>query len=371
MTRVLAIAGTRPEVIKLAPLERAFDRLNGNARFDLVAVAQQRRILDQALEEWRLSPAVRLAYGRSNGSPTPELLADLERSIRRLRPDWVVVQGDTTTALAGALAADRAGVRCAHVEAGLRTGDLADPYPEELNRILISQVCQRHYAPTENARRNLIDEGHCPTTIRVVGNTGVDALMQSRRANGKAEPADRAPRRRRILVTGHRRENHGAGVERICAALKKIIALHPDVLVNFVLHPNPHAHGAPIARLSADPGIRLTSPLDHRNFVALLARAHVVLTDSGGVQEEAPYLGVPVLVTRDSTERPEVVSSGNALLVGNDVERVVAATSELLSNHAAYRRMARVTAPYGDGRAGRRIRDDLVRVSAWRSSTTR
>jgi len=269
------------------------------------------------------------------------------------------VQGDTTTALCAALAAFYKNIPVAHVEAGLRTGDLRQPFPEEMNRVLVSRLAALHFAPTEAARQNLIREG--VGNIFVTGNTAIDAVLDVSREieSGRFKPEipELNPRQKLILVTAHRRESFGAGFESICRALKRLAA-RPDVEMIYPVHPNPNVQD-PVMRGLRESRVRLIEPLGYIEFVALMSRAYLILTDSGGIQEEAPSLGKPVLVLREKTERPEAVEAGTARLVGTDEERIVSETKILLDDAAEYARRSRVHNPYGDGHASERIRDIL------------
>lgn len=356
MLRILAVMGTRPEVIKLGPLVDSLAALRGRIEVEVCTVYQQTSVIDRALVEWGLNPVARVPFEWAGEVPSDGLVDDLQSTLRTRRPDWVVVQGDTTTALAGAVAAANLGIACAHVEAGLRTGDPEDPYPEELNRVRIARLASVHYAPTEQARYNLLEEGYADENIRVVGNTGIDALARWARV----APRDAHQRGRRILVTGHRNENRGAGMRQIGEAIRRLVARHPDLEVDVVLHPNPDAH---VLSPSGRPGcerIHVWLPVGHRRFIELLSRAYLVLTDSGGVQEEALFFGTPVLVTRAKTERPEGTALGTAWLVGSDTDAICCAVDRLLKDNELYSTMSRAARPYGDGRAAERIRDDLL-----------
>jgi UDP-N-acetylglucosamine 2-epimerase (non-hydrolysing) len=280
------------------------------------------------------------------------LLSGITEAIARTAPDWVIVQGDTASALAGALAGQFARVPVAHVEAGLRSGDPANPWPEEINRKLIATLADLHFAPTEAAALALRAENVPTARIHITGNTGLDALRLIR---AKLTPARPPPGgRRKILATCHRRESFGPAMNRIAAALRQI-AERDDVVLTVPMHPNPAAGGVLGGALAACANVELTPPLDYPDFVATLAASHLVLTDSGGVQEEAPALGIPVLVLRDTTERPEGIVAGTALLVGTDPDRIVAETCRLLDDLEAHTTMARAHSPYGDGLAADRI----------------
>lgn len=363
MVRALLVVGTRPEVIKLAPVARALQKPPTRFHASLLAVRQQDQILDHALAEWDLVPEAAIdpgTRGKPLGATLAAALGAIAEELAARPPDVVVVQGDTTTALAAALAAFYAQIPVAHVEAGLRTFDPRQPFPEEAHRAMIDRLATVHYAPTERARKNLLAEGVPEDRVLVVGNTGVDALFAAR-AGRAALPGARRGERRTVVVTGHRRESFGEGTAAVCEALVSLVRRRADVEVVYVLHPHPSARAPACAILAGQERIRLLEPMRYRDFVALLERAHLVLTDSGGVQEEAPYLGIPVLVTRAVTEREELVELGRAEVVGLEPRRIFEAVVELLDDEARYQQMARPAAPYGDGQAALRIRADLER----------
>ena len=373
--KVLFVLGTRPEAIKLCPLIRLMHDQN-RLRVRVCVTGQHRQMLDQVLRVFGVRPDHDLDVmrpGQTLADTTARILSALDAVLATEQPDLVVVQGDTTTTLCGALAAFYARVAVAHVEAGLRTGNMHAPWPEEGNRVLTSRLTAVHFAPTEQARQNLLAEGVPESSIIVTGNTGIDAVIE---VDGMLERGDvRAQTlsgidasRKLILVTAHRRESFGPGFERICLALQQLGA-RPDVQVVYPVHPNPQVRETVAARLSGQPGILLTDPLDYVEFVALMRRAYLLLTDSGGVQEEAPSLGKPVLVLRSTTERPEAVAAGTASLVGNDPVQIVEAASALLDNPVEYTRRSRIHNPYGDGHASRRIADHLNRYLADSSQT--
>jgi UDP-N-acetylglucosamine 2-epimerase len=357
--RVVAVVGTRPEVIKMAPLVR--ELASRSPRFDvrLCVVAQQPELVAQALGEWGLAPDEHVDLPAEARTPAAVLGAAVPAVAERLdalAPDVVAVQGDTTTALAGALAAAYARRPIAHVEAGLRSFSIGSPFPEELHRALVDRVADVLYAPTAGARANLLAEGVPEARIRVVGNTVVDALALV--AAGVA-PAEAPAGRKVVLVTGHRRETFGAAREALCRALGAFVDARPDVELVYVLHSHPAASDPVRRHLSDRPRVRLLPPLPYRVFVAWMRRADVVVTDSGGVQEEAPALGCPVLVTRDRSERLEAVTCGVARLVGSDPAAVCEALGRLLDDDAQRRAMARVCFPFGEPGAAVRIADDL------------
>lgn len=369
--KILCVFGTRPEAIKLAPVVLEL-RSRAEFQVSVCVTAQHREMLDQVLETFAIRPDYDLGImrpGQDLFELTARCLTGLRDVLEKEQPAWVVVQGDTTTVLAAALAAFYLGLRVAHVEAGLRTFDKRRPFPEEINRRLASHVADLHFAPTETARRNLRSEGVPDESIFVTGNTVVDALLYVRekyRGRWPAPPGMRAlsskeaPGKRLVLVTGHRRESFGPGFERICEALRRI-AERPDVEVVYPVHLNPNVHGPVFRILGNSPNVQLLEPAPYVPFVGLMESAFLILTDSGGIQEEAPSLGKPVLVMREVTERPEAVEAGTVRLVGTDVERIVSAVGELLDDPAAYQRMSRAHNPYGDGQAAGRIANILLR----------
>jgi len=363
--RVMVVFGTRPEAIKMAPVVRALQATPGIA-VEVVVTAQHRQMLDQVLDLFGLVPDEDLDI-MTAGQTLPEMfgkiLAGMHAVISRRRPDLVLVHGDTSTTLATALAAYYARVPVGHVEAGLRTGNLQAPWPEEANRRLTAPLASLHFAPTPRSRANLLAEGIDPATIHVTGNTVIDALLEVvARIHGDAGLQRSLaaqfpmldPAKRLLLVTGHRRENFGDGFEQICMALREL-GERQDVQVLYPVHLNPNVQ-EPVHRLLAGSAhIHLIPPQDYLPFVYLMTRAHVILTDSGGIQEEAPSLGKPVLVMRDTTERPEALEAGTVRLVGTNAALIVREASQLLDDSAAYAAMSRAHNPYGDGQAARRI----------------
>lgn len=363
--RVLAVFGTRPEVIKLAPVIHELRRRNDTVELRLCATGQHREMLDQTLAAFGMRPDMDLHVMQAGQHPTDllgRLLAALRPVLDELRPDVLIVQGDTTTVMAGALAGYLHGVRVGHVEAGLRTRDKRAPFPEEINRRVAGVVADDHFAPTAQARANLLAEGVDSRRIFLTGNTIVDALLWMRaRVSGRPLPPALDPGAARlVLVTAHRRESFGQPFRELCAALREIAMRHTDVCLIYPVHLNPRVRGPVHELLGNCPRLRLVEPLDYATFVALLARAHLVLTDSGGIQEEAPALGKPVLVLREKTERPEAVTAGAVKLVGTDRARIVAEADTLLTDPAAYAAMARPACIYGDGRAAARIGEVIV-----------
>lgn len=363
MKRVLLIFGTRPEAVKMAPLVKA---LHASEHFQpLVAVtAQHRGMLDQVLELFGITPDVDLDIiqpRQTLAGITARALTGLEPALDELQPDVVVVQGDTTTTFVGALAGFYRQLPVVHVEAGLRTLDRYSPYPEEINRRLTTQLTNLHLAPTATSEANLLREGVDPASIVVTGNTVIDALLDvvERQATyGDAalddldsDGAGGVEPRRVLLVTAHRRESWGAPMEAIGRAVARIAGANPDLLVVFPIHRNPVVREAIEPAVAGLANVRVIEPLDYGGFSRLMQRATVILTDSGGVQEEGPSLGKPVLVLRESTERPEAVDAGTVRLVGTDEDAIADATEELLHDQAAYARMANAVNPYGDGAA--------------------
>lgn len=367
--KVLLIIGTRPEAIKMAGLVYELRR-RPDISWRLVSTGQHRSMLDETLDDLAIKPDLDLGIMQRSSSladTTALAMQGLDPVIRDMAPDWVLVQGDTTTAMVGALAAFYHRARIGHVEAGLRTGNLSSPWPEEANRRLVGAIATRHFAPTTVARDNLLREAIAPETISVTGNTVIDALLDMQRRTredvGLAAALQREfgwldGARRMILVTGHRRESFGDGFRQICLALKRIAA-RGDVEIVYPVHLNPSVRGPVHELLGDDPAIRLIEPQRYSRFVHLMSRAHLLLTDSGGIQEEAPSLGKPVLVMRDTSERPEAIAAGTSRLVGTRVDDIVAQVGALLDDGGLYARMSRGVNPYGDGQASRRIIEDL------------
>ena len=368
--RVLSVFGTRPEAIKMAPLVRRLAEADGiDAR--VCVTGQHREMLDSVLRLFELEPDHDLGLmrpGQDLTDVTSGVLLGLRDVLREERPDLVLVHGDTTTCFAAALAAFYEDVPIGHVEAGLRTGDPRRPFPEEQNRVLTGRLASRHFAPTPGAAQHLVDEGVPRERVHVTGNTVIDALLDVR-ARVSGAPAERfssaftpglvatldARPERLVLITGHRRESFGQGFEDLCAAVRQLALAHPGWQFVYPVHLNPKVRGPVHANLGDLANVALVEPVDYAPFVWLMDRADLILTDSGGIQEEAPALGVPVLVTRDVTERPEAVAAGTVRLVGTDPRRIVDSAEELLAGGEQARRMARASNPYGDGRACERI----------------
>lgn len=350
---IACIIGTRPEVIKMTPVVRAL-RAAPWARCIVIATAQHRGLLDQMLARLRI-PVDHDLDLMVNGQHPSDLMARmlpaLDAVLTRIHPDAVLSQGDTTTVLGAALCAFHRRIPFGHVEAGLRTHDLEQPFPEEGYRQMVSRIARWHFAPTESAATALRAEGILPDRIHITGNTCIDTLLQTVAEIGPPTPGQG----RTILLTAHRRENFGAPLRDIFQAIRTLVERFPDVRVVYPVHPNPSVHGPAHAMLGSHPRIDLREPMDYFEFVDLMRRATLILTDSGGIQEEAPALGKPVLVLRDVTERPEAIAAGTARLVGSNSRSIVDAASSLLTRNDEYARMAQGVSPYGDGRAANRI----------------
>lgn len=358
--------GTRPEAIKLAPVIRRLREWTDQFETRVAVTAQHRALLDQVLGIFSIQPDHDLNImkaGQTLSGLTARTLAALEPVLAAERPDWVLVHGDTTTALCGALSAFYAGVRVGHVEAGLRTGDLQSPFPEEMNRVVVGRLAALHFAPTARAAENLRAEGVAEASIEVTGNTGIDAVLDVRDALASGRLHAELPAlnmaKKLIVVTGHRRESFGEGFERICDALSRL-SERDDVEIVYAVHPNPNVTEPVRRKLGGRANIHLVDPLDYVSFVELMRRSHILLTDSGGIQEEAPSLAKPVLVMREKTERPEAIDAGTARLVGTDPDRILRECVQLLEDSAEYARRSLLHNPYGDGQAAERIRARLA-----------
>ncbi|WP_442908842.1 non-hydrolyzing UDP-N-acetylglucosamine 2-epimerase [Halomonas sp. 5021] len=370
--KTLCVFGTRPEAIKMAPLALS---LADDERFDsrICVTGQHREMLDQVLNLFNITPDFDLNImkpGQDLTDVTTSILEGMQSILKDLKPDIVLVHGDTATTFATTLAAYYAQIPVGHVEAGLRTGNLYSPWPEEANRKLTGVLAELHFAPTALSQQNLLDEGVAPNKVTVTGNTVIDALLSvvEKLENDSAFQAEFAetfhylkPDSQIILVTGHRRESFGGGFERICEALRETALKHPQSQIVYPVHLNPNVN-EPVERLLSDiDNVHLIAPLDYLPFVYLMNRSAIILTDSGGIQEEAPSLGKPVLVMRDTTERPEAVDAGTVKLVGTNIERIVSQLTTLLTDKGAYEAMSYAHNPYGDGKACGRIIDELVR----------
>jgi UDP-N-acetylglucosamine 2-epimerase (non-hydrolysing) len=362
MIKALFVFGTRPEAIKLCPVILHMKSRPGDFSVQVAVTGQHRQMLDQVLASFSVAPDFDLNImwpGQTLAAATSRIVAALEPVYAEARPDIVFIQGDTTTTLCGALAAFYARIPVAHIEAGLRTGDLMQPFPEEMNRVVTSRLAALHLAATEGARANLLREGIPAESIHVTGNSGIDAvlLVRSRLISGELTGGNwnfPAAGKRLIVVTAHRRESFGEGFENICQALRAI-AQRGDVEIVYPVHLNPNVSGPVQGLLAGIPAIHLIEPLDYVHFVDLMRRSYLLLTDSGGIQEEGPSLGKPVIVMREKTERPEAVEAGTVRLAGTDRARIVAEVVRLLDDPAARDAMSRIHNPYGDGHASERI----------------
>lgn len=375
MKKILLVFGTRPEAIKMAPLVKALQA--DTARFEtrVCVTAQHRQMLDQVLELFEIVPEYDLnimAPDQDLFDITSKVLLGLRRVLKEFRPDVVLVHGDTTTSMAASLAAFYLQIPVGHVEAGLRTYNMLSPWPEEMNRQLTDRICTYYFAPTEQSRQNLLREHVDEAKIHVTGNTVIDALLMAveiidgkpgmqqqlhDELRGKGYDVGSRPY---ILMTGHRRENFGDGFLHICRAIKEIAALHPELDIVYPVHLNPNVRKPVYELLSGLENVYLISPLDYLPFVYAMQHSMLLLTDSGGVQEEAPSLGKPVLVMRNTTERPEAVAAGTVRLVGTDADTIVENVTELLRNPEIYRQMSETHNPYGDGKACQRIVKALI-----------
>ncbi|WP_281547001.1 UDP-N-acetylglucosamine 2-epimerase (non-hydrolyzing) [Pseudoalteromonas sp. PAR1] len=367
--KVLTVFGTRPEAIKMAPLVLA---LENDARIEakVCVTAQHREMLDQVLELFQITPYYDLNImkaGQDLYDITSKILLGLRDVLDEFKPDWVLVHGDTTTTFAASMAAFYKQIKVGHVEAGLRTGNLYSPWPEEANRTLTGVLTAKHFAPTQASADNLLREHVSKNAIFVTGNTVIDALLQVKNnvlpkddvqqqlTDKFAEILDKPY----VLITGHRRESFGGGFERICQSISSLASKYPDYNFVYPVHLNPNVQ-EPVKRLLADKSnVKLIDPQDYLPFVFLMNQAYLILTDSGGVQEEAPSLGKPVLVMRDTTERPEAVAAGTVKLVGTDTDKIINAVSELIENKETYKEMSFAHNPYGDGKACERIIEGL------------
>lgn len=365
MIKNLIVFGTRPEAIKMAPLVKAFQRETEKFETRVCVTAQHREMLDQVLEFFEIMPDYDLDLMKPNQnlySLTGDIIHGLKSILEDFKPDYVYVHGDTTTTMATSIAAFYSGAKVCHVEAGLRTHDKWSPFPEEMNRQITGRITDIHFAPTKASKENLLLENIKSGEIVVTGNTVIDALLQSVSKVDTIEDAEIEilktkidPSKKLILVTGHRRENHGQGFMNICSALKQIALENPNIQINYPVHLNPNVRKPVYELLDEVENIQLMAPLSYPAFVWLMNKSYLIITDSGGVQEEAPSLGKPVLVMRDTTERPEAVGAGTVILVGTDIEKIVKETTKLLNNKNLYNKMSALHNPYGDGKACERI----------------
>ena len=369
MLTILTVFGTRPEAVKMAPVVWEMAKYPERIHSVICVTAQHRQMLDQVLDLFGIVPDYDLDLMRERqtlAGLTARILVALEPVLAEVKPDWVLVQGDTTTVMAASLAAFYQGIKVGHVEAGLRTDNKRAPFPEEINRRITSVVADLHFAPTERARSALLAEGVSSEAIRVTGNTVIDALLWVRDRVTRQPPllsttlSESFANKRLILVTCHRRESFGSGLEQICLALRDLAQSHPDICIVYPVHLNPNVR-EPVYRILGNvERIHLIDPQPYSHFVWLMNRAYLILTDSGGIQEEAPSLGKPVLVMRETTERPEGIAAGNACLVGSDRLRIVTEAEDILSNDKRYRRMAVAGNPYGDGKSAARVIRSLL-----------
>ena len=365
--RVLIVFGTRPEAIKMAPLVKEFQKHKEEFETKVCITAQHREMLDQVLAFFEIAPDFDLDLMKPNQNLfglTADIITNLKPVLDNFNPDFVFVHGDTTTTMATSIAAFYAGAKICHVEAGLRTFNMQSPFPEEMNRTVTGVVANIHFAPTSTSRRNLLNENTAEDNILVTGNTVIDALLFSVNKVNAINYKDQEIEGLKliiegsskiILVTGHRRENHGQGFINICEALKEIALQHPECQIVYPVHLNPNVQKPVYELLSDITNIKLISPLSYPSFVWLMEKSHIIITDSGGVQEEAPSLGKPVLVMRDTTERPEAVDVGTVRIVGTDKQKIVDEANRLLNNEKAYLEMSQLHNPYGDGKACERI----------------
>jgi UDP-N-acetylglucosamine 2-epimerase (non-hydrolysing) len=370
--KILSIFGTRPEAIKMAPLVLALDK---DPAFDsrVCVTAQHRQMLDQVLDLFEITPDFDLDIMQPDQDlfdVTSKVLLGIRDVLKKEQPDMVLVQGDTTTCFAGALAAFYQHIPVGHLEAGLRTGNISAPFPEEANRAMTSRIAKLHFAPTELSRQNLLDEKIPSQHINVTGNSVIDALLWVREKVsskqawpeifGSAEPIINSGQPY-VLITGHRRENFGQGFQNLCDAIATLAKKHPEIHFIYPVHLNPNVQEPVFSLLKNRSNIHLIEPLDYAPFVYAMDRAYLILTDSGGVQEEAPSLGKPVLVMRETTERPEAVDAGTVILVGTNKERIIAETERLLTDKEQYIQMSKLHNPYGDGKTANRIKQILAK----------
>lgn len=371
MKKVLLIFGTRPEAIKMAPLAKEFQKYPEFFDIRVCVTAQHREMLDQVLDFNEIKPNYDLDLmkpGQNLYSLTAIIIESLKPILEEFRPDYVFVHGDTTTTMAGSIASFYSGAKVCHVEAGLRTNNKLSPFPEEINRQITARICDYHFAPTETSKSNLLKENISEDSILVTGNTVIDALIKSvEKVNENPSEliqnlSKKIGNQELVLVTGHRRENHGGGFERICRALKRIAEDDTKRLIIYPVHLNPKVQ-EPVNRiLLGVSNVLLIDPLAYQDFIWLMNRSKIIITDSGGVQEEAPSLGKPVLVMRDNTERPEAVEAGTVLLVGTNQELIVSKALELLNNSENFEKMSKLHNPYGDGLASKRIVDFIKNI---------
>lgn len=363
----LIVFGTRPEAIKMAPLVKEFLSHSNLFETKVCITAQHREMLDQVLDFFEIKPDFDLDLMKPNQnlySLTAEIITNLKPVLEEFNPDYVYVHGDTTTTMATSIAAFYSGAKVCHVEAGLRTFNKYSPFPEEINRSIAGRIAEFHFSPTKTSEQNLVNENISKKSIHVTGNTVIDALhFSSKKVNNNDYHDDEIEKlksivdrdKKLVLVTGHRRENHGQGFINICKALKGIASQNKNVQIIYPVHLNPNVQKPVYELLNGINSINLIPPLSYPAFVWLMSQSYLIITDSGGVQEEAPSLGKPVLVMRDTTERPEAVEAGTVLLVGTDVDKIISEANKLLNNEEAYKAMSRLHNPYGDGEACSKI----------------
>lgn len=363
----LIVFGTRPEAIKMAPLVKAFKDEVSSFETKVCITAQHREMLDQVLSFFEITPDYDLDLMKPNQnlySLTADIITNLKPILEEFKPDYVYVHGDTTTTMAASIASFYSGAKVCHVEAGLRTFNKRSPFPEEMNRSVTGSIADYHFSPTETSKKNLLEENIDARNILITGNTVIDALKYSNaKVNSlgfnnqeiKSIKVILESTKRLILVTGHRRENHGQGFVNICNALKQIVQENSDIQVIYPVHLNPNVQKPVYEILKDVPNLTLIAPLSYPAFIWLMSQSYIIITDSGGVQEEAPSLGKPVLVMRDTTERPEAVDAGTVLLVGTDTRKIVSEANNLLNDNSFYSRMSMLHNPYGDGTACKKI----------------
>ena len=371
MKKILLVFGTRPEAIKMAPLVKEFNQFPNTFITKVCVTAQHREMLDQVLDFFNVDTDYDLDLmrpGQNLYSLTAIIIESLKLILEEFKPDYVFVHGDTTTTMASSIASFYAGAKVCHVEAGLRTNNKLSPFPEEINRQVTGRICDYHFAPTDTSKSNLLLENVNKDSILVTGNTVIDSLLNSvKKVNEKPselinELSKKIGEKEVVLVTGHRRENHGDGFERICKALKKIAEDDINRLIIYPVHLNPKVQ-EPVKKILSDvENIILIDPLAYQDFIWLMNRSKIIITDSGGVQEEAPSLGKPVLVMRDTTERPEAVEAGTVLLVGTNDELIVSEALNLLNNNDNFEKMSKLHNPYGDGLASKRIVEFIKKI---------
>jgi UDP-N-acetylglucosamine 2-epimerase (non-hydrolysing) len=373
MKKILLIFGTRPEAIKMSQLVKEFQKYPEVFDTKVCVTAQHREMLDQVLDFFEIKSDYDLDImkpGQDLYGLTATIIESLKPVLEEFTPDYVFVHGDTTTTMAGSIASFYSGAKVCHVEAGLRTYNKLSPFPEEINRQIASRICDYHFAPTETSKKNLLKENISDSSIVVTGNTVIDALLKSvEKINNNPSQliqdlSKKIGSKEVVLVTGHRRENHGGGFERICEALKVIAEDDACRLIIYPVHLNPKVQ-EPVNRiLSNVPNVMLINPIAYQDFIWLMNRSKIIITDSGGVQEEAPSLGKPVLVMRDTTERPEAVEAGTVLLVGTETERIIKEALSLLTDKELYRKMSTLHNPYGDGKSCERIVAHIIKAKS-------